>query len=60
GSSFLSIKKSKPGDWRFVYDAKAHRAAFCTLRHPKIGNNINHPNDFGHWLYEQAFEAMKF
>jgi acyl-CoA thioesterase I len=25
-----------------------------------LNNNINHPNDFGHWLYEQAFEAMKF
>ena len=25
-----------------------------------LGNNINHPNDFGHWLYEQAFEAMMF
>lgn len=25
-----------------------------------LGNNINHPNDFGHWLYEQAFEAMEF
>ena len=25
-----------------------------------LGNNINHPNDFGHWIYEQAFEAMKF
>ena len=25
-----------------------------------LGNNINHPNDFGHWLYLQAFEAMKF
>ncbi|WP_339718128.1 SGNH/GDSL hydrolase family protein [Cyclobacterium amurskyense] len=25
-----------------------------------LGNNINHPNDFGHWLYEQAFEAMSF
>ena len=24
-----------------------------------LANNINHPNDFGHWLYEQAFEAMK-
>lgn len=23
-----------------------------------LGNNINRPNDFGHWLYEQAFEAM--
>ena len=25
-----------------------------------LGNNINHPNDFGHWLYEQALEAMQF
>lgn len=25
-----------------------------------IGNNINHPNDFGHWLYLQAFMAMSF
>jgi lysophospholipase L1-like esterase len=25
-----------------------------------LGNNINHPDDFGHWMYEQAFEAMKF
>ena len=25
-----------------------------------LGNNINHPNDFGHWMYEQAFEAMGF
>lgn len=25
-----------------------------------LGNNINHPNDFGHWLYEQAFEALSF
>jgi lysophospholipase L1-like esterase len=25
-----------------------------------LGNNINHPNDFGHWLYEQAFEAVEF
>ena len=25
-----------------------------------LNNNINHPNDFGHWLYEQAFEAIKF
>jgi acyl-CoA thioesterase I len=23
-----------------------------------LGNNINHPNDFGHWLYAQAFEAI--
>ncbi len=25
-----------------------------------LANNINHPNYFGHWLYEQAFEAVKF
>ncbi len=25
-----------------------------------LGNNINHPNDFGHWLYAQAFAAMAF
>lgn len=25
-----------------------------------LGNNINHPNDFGHWLYLQAFEAIYF
>ena len=23
-----------------------------------LGNNINHPNDFGHWLYFQALVAM--
>lgn len=25
-----------------------------------LGNNINHPNDFGHWLYEQAFKQVAF
>jgi len=25
-----------------------------------LGNNINHPNDFGHWLYLQALEATVF
>ncbi len=25
-----------------------------------LANNINHPNDFGHWLYLQAFEALQF
>ncbi len=25
-----------------------------------LGNDINHPNDFGHWLYLQALEAVKF
>lgn len=23
-----------------------------------LGNNINHPNDFGHWIYFQALSAM--
>jgi acyl-CoA thioesterase-1 len=25
-----------------------------------LGNNINHPNNFGHWLYFQALEAVEF
>jgi lysophospholipase L1-like esterase len=25
-----------------------------------LGNNINHPNDFGHWLYFQAFQSLKY
>lgn len=25
-----------------------------------LGNNINHPNDFGHWMYQQAFAALNF
>ncbi len=25
-----------------------------------LANNINHPNDFGHWLYLQALEAVGF
>jgi hypothetical protein len=25
-----------------------------------LGNNINHPNDFGHWLYLQALAALKY
>lgn len=24
-----------------------------------LGNNINHPNDFGHWLYLEALEAVR-
>ncbi len=24
-----------------------------------LGNNINHPNDFGHWIYFQALVAMQ-
>ncbi len=25
-----------------------------------LGNNINHPNDFGHWLYLQALKSITF
>ena len=25
-----------------------------------LANNINHPNDFGHWLYLQALLALEF
>ncbi len=25
-----------------------------------LGNNINHPNDFGHWLYVEALGAVEF
>jgi len=25
-----------------------------------LGNNINHPNDFGHWLYFQSLSSIKF
>ena len=40
------------GTWEMVLQRKDQSSL--------LGNNINHPNDFGHWLYEQAFEAMKF
>lgn len=39
------------GTWEMVLKRKDQSSL--------LGNNINHPNDFGHWLYEQAFEAMK-
>lgn len=25
-----------------------------------LGNNINHPNDFGHWIYLQALNSIRF
>jgi lysophospholipase L1-like esterase len=40
------------GTWEMVLKRKDQSSLF--------NNNINHPNDFGHWLYEQAFEAMQF
>jgi lysophospholipase L1-like esterase len=38
--------------WKMVLERKDQSSL--------LGNNINHPNDFGHWMYEQAFEALKF
>jgi hypothetical protein len=23
-----------------------------------LGNNINHPNDFGHWIYFRVFQGL--
>lgn len=33
--------------------------AFSTRKKPEdlLGNNINHPNDFGHWMYFRVLEA---
>lgn len=25
-----------------------------------LGNNINHPNDFGHWIYAEALKSVQF
>ena len=38
--------------WKIVLERKDQSSL--------LGNNINHPNDFGHWLYELSFEAMTF
>ncbi|HOX57196.1 MAG TPA: GDSL-type esterase/lipase family protein [Candidatus Paceibacterota bacterium] len=50
--------------------ALAERCAFADVYHlwmtvasrkkPEdlLGNNINHPNDYGHWLYFQALQAV--
>ena len=32
--------------------------AFRKDRASLLRNNINHPSDFGDWLYEQAFEGI--
>jgi len=29
-------------------------------RHSLLGNNINHPNDFGHWIYCEALKSVRF
>jgi hypothetical protein len=25
-----------------------------------LGNDINHPNDFGHWLYFETLKSIEF
>jgi len=25
-----------------------------------LANNINHPNDFGHWLYFEVLKSVRF
>ncbi len=29
-------------------------------RHSMLGNNINHPNDFGHWIYAEVLKSIRF
>ncbi len=42
-----------------VYDI--FEKVFARKDQPSIlSNNINHPNNFGHWLYFQAFKSLKF
>ena len=43
-------------DVHAVWDQVLRRKDLPSL----LGNNINHPNDFGHWLYLQALEAVLF
>lgn len=39
-----------------VWQKVLARKDLCSL----LGNNINHPNDFGHWLYFQALKCVVF
>ncbi|MEI2724839.1 MAG: SGNH/GDSL hydrolase family protein [Verrucomicrobiota bacterium] len=41
-------------------DVYHHWMEFAEKKKPEdlLGNNINHPNDFGHWIYFQALAAM--
>ncbi len=41
-------------------DVYHHWMTFAARKKPEdlLGNNINHPNDFGHWIYYQALEAI--
>lgn len=42
-----------------VYDAWMKVAARKDIS-SMLGNNINHPSDFGHWLYFQALKSIGF
>lgn len=41
-------------------DVFSNWQAIASKKKPEdlLGNNINHPNDFGHWIYFQVLEAM--
>lgn len=48
-------------DTRCAYvDVFTHWQAMTARKRPEdlLANNINHPNDFGHWIYYQAFAAL--
>ena len=34
--------------------------SLAALKKPEdlLANNINHPNDFGHWIYVEALQAI--
>ncbi|MCF7686982.1 MAG: SGNH/GDSL hydrolase family protein [Cephaloticoccus sp.] len=42
-------------------DVYAAWQIFAARKRPEdlLANNINHPNDFGHWLYYEALEELK-
>lgn len=40
------------GTWSIVLKRKDEQSL--------LANNINHPNDFGHWLYLKAMESLKY
>ena len=41
-------------------DVFHHWQALAARKKPEdlLGNNINHPNDFGHWIYYRVFDAL--
>ena len=59
-----------PADESYIQVAREKHCAFADVYHlwmqitgkkkPEdlLGNNINHPNDFGHWIYFQALQAV--